>query len=153
MQRDSKCTSLKTLQGAVWQEGYARRELRGEVYPDVPPAFARWRAQGRAICIYSSGSELAHRLLFGSVASGDLTPYIAKYFDTRVGGKTQSESYREIASDLENAPGEFLFISDSLKEIETAEAAGMQVRLCVREPEGKPAPSRYPPMHSFDELF
>src|SRR5207245_2459355 len=57
--RDSKCTPLKTLQGIIWQQGFTSGELRGEVYPDVPLAFERWRRHKRMICIYSSGSFLA----------------------------------------------------------------------------------------------
>src|SRR5256714_3216102 len=152
MARDSKCTALKVLQGKIWQEGYARGELRGEVYADVPPAFARWRTERRTIAIYSSGSELAQRLLFGTVLSGDLTPHIARYFDTRVGAKTEAESYRKIANELGHTLEEFLFISDAVKEIEAAAAAGMQVRLCVREAGASASTSRYPVIHSFAQL-
>ena len=150
--KDRKCTSLKTLQGKIWEEGYARGELRGEVYVDVPAAFARWRAEGRTVAIYSSGSELAQRLLFGSVASGDLTPFISRYFDTRVGAKADAESYRKIAKELGQAPGEFLFVSDAVKEIEAAAAAAMQVSLCVRDVGGNVSTSRYPVIHSFAQL-
>src|SRR5262245_55140209 len=38
MDQDRKSTALKTLQGKVWQEGYRRGELHGEVFPDVPAA-------------------------------------------------------------------------------------------------------------------
>src|SRR2546430_17385327 len=58
MARDSKCTPLKSLQGKIWEQGFASRELRGEVFSDVPVAFERWRRQKRIICIYSSGSVL-----------------------------------------------------------------------------------------------
>jgi enolase-phosphatase E1 len=153
MARDSKCTPLKALQGAIWQEGYARGELRGEVYADVPPAFARWRGQGKQICIYSSGSELAQRLLFSSVASGDLTPCITRFFDTRVGAKANAESYRRICREVGHAAEAFLFISDSLKEVESAAVAGMQVAICVREPDGTAAPSPYPVIHNFDHVL
>src|SRR5262249_41144062 len=79
--RDSKCTLLKSLQGNIWQDGFDSGELHGEVYADVPLAFARWHRQGRKICIYSSGSILAQQLLFRTVESGDLTPQIVAYFD------------------------------------------------------------------------
>jgi len=152
MGRDSKLTALKALQGAIWKEGYRRGELRGEVYADVAPAFARWQAQGRVICIYSSGSESAQRMLFSSAVSGDLTPYISKYFDTRVGAKAEPESYRKIANEVGQVPKEFLFVSDAMKEIEAAAVAGMQVTVCVRET-GTCAPtSRYPVIHSFVQL-
>jgi enolase-phosphatase E1 len=137
MARDSKCTTLKALQGRIWQQGYERGELHGEVYPDVPPAFVRWRRQGRKICIYSSGSVLAQRLLFRSTAAGDLTEYISGFFDTRIGAKTESGSYTKIAESLSHHASEVLFVSDAIKEIEAARVASMHAVLCVRD--SKPA--------------
>ena len=90
MVKDSKATPLKSLQGKIWEVGYDKGELQGEVYPDVPPALKRWRLQRREICIYSSGSVLSQQLLFHSIPSGDLTPLIAAFFDTSVGAKTET---------------------------------------------------------------
>lgn len=148
---DSKCTPLKTLQGKIWQQGYATGELRGEVYDDVPRAFARWHAQRRTIYIYSSGSELAQRLLFSTVASGDLTPYIAGFFDTRVGGKGERESYNKIASAVGREAKEMLFISDAGKEVEAARSAGMQGALCIRGADVNAVGQQV--IRSFDEVF
>lgn len=131
--RDSKATPLKSLQGRIWQQGFNDGELHGEVYEDVPRAFARWRKHGRSICIYSSGSVLAQQLLFRTVKSGDLTPQIAAYFDTQTGIKTASESYGKIAVALGCTPGEFLFLSDAPKEIEASRATGMHALLCQRD--------------------
>ena len=133
MARDSKCTPLKSLQGAIWQRGFESGELHGEVYPDVPRAFARWQRQGRELAIYSSGSVLAQKLLFGSVLSGDLTQQIRDFFDTGVGVKTAAESYMKIAATMEKAPRELLFLSDAAKEVEAARSAGMLAALCERE--------------------
>jgi enolase-phosphatase E1 len=130
--KDSKCTPLKSLEGKIWQQGYTSGELRGEVFPDVTAAFERWRRQKKIICIYSSGSVLAQQLLFRTTPSGDLTPYISLYFDTRVGAKTEAESYQRIADSFAYRPEQFLFISDAVKEIEAARSAGMQALLCVR---------------------
>ena len=85
MDQDRKSPGLKLLQGQIWDEGYRSGELKGEVFADVAPALRRWREAGLAVAIYSSGSELAQRLLFGSTASGDLTPLLARFFDTAVG--------------------------------------------------------------------
>ncbi|MGH9940395.1 MAG: acireductone synthase, partial [Blastocatellia bacterium] len=85
MDRDRKSTPLKAIQGRIWQEGYLAGELFGEVFDDVPPAFARWRRQNILICIYSSGSALAQKLLFAHTTAGDLTDYICRYFDTTIG--------------------------------------------------------------------
>jgi enolase-phosphatase E1 len=152
MARDSKCTPLKSLQGRIWQQGYERGELHGEVYADVPAAMQRWRRQGREIYIYSSGSVLAQQLLFRSTRFGDLTKDISGFFDTRVGAKSEVESYRKIAVSVECAPREFLFISDAEKEVQAARYAGMHATLCNRGEEG-PGPSAQGTIYSFDEVF
>lgn len=150
--RDSKCTPLKVLQGRIWQQGFASGELRGEVFPDVPVAFERWRRQKKIIGIYSSGSVLAQQNLFRTTAAGDLTPYISVFFDTRVGAKSEGESYKKIAASFPYAPHQLLFVSDSVKELEAARSAGMQALLCVREQH--PAPdSAAEVIHSFSSIF
>ena len=151
--RDSKCTPLKALQGKIWQLGYASGELRGEVYPDVPPAFERWTRQGKHICIYSSGSVLAQRLLFGSTAAGDLTLYIAAFFDTQVGAKAEAESYRKIAASVACDAGQVLFLSDVPKETAAAQAAGMQALLCEREEASGTGHAGEQVIHDFTAIF
>ena len=150
---DSKCTPLKALQGKIWQQGYANGELRGEVYPDVPVAFERWKRRGKRIYIYSSGSVLAQKLLFGTVVTGDLTPYISAFFDTHVGAKVETESYRKIGATVSQEPGSLLFLSDAVKEIEAARLAGMQALLCEREGDSSAAGSRADVIHDFKEIF
>jgi enolase-phosphatase E1 len=130
--RDSKSTPLKSLEGKIWQRGYQSGELKGEVYADVPQAFERWKRQNRIICIYSSGSALAQRMLFQSTTFGDLTPHISLYFDTRVGAKGEADSYRRIACSFACRPEVFLFITDAAKEVEAARSAGMHVVRCER---------------------
>lgn len=151
--RDSKRTSLKALQGKIWQRGYASGELKGEVFPDVPGALERWKRQGKRICIYSSGSALAQQLLFGTVAIGDLRPYISEFFDTRVGAKAEAESYRKIAAAISQQPSGVLFLSDAVTEIEAARAAGMQALLCDRTKDTSSAGSRTREIHDFNSIF
>jgi enolase-phosphatase E1 len=151
--QNSKCTPLKSLQGKIWQQGFANGELRGEVYPDVPLAFERWRKQKRLICIYSSGSVLAQQNLFRTNMHGDLTSYITAFFDTRIGAKSEVESYKKIAVSLSKAPQQFLFISDSVKEVEAARSAGMQAILCERDPGSASARGQCKAIHSFDNLI
>jgi enolase-phosphatase E1 len=153
MAKDSKCTALKSLQGKIWQEGFGNGELRGEVYADVPRALQRWRRQKRDICIYSSGSVLAQQLLFRTVVSGDLTVHIGGFFDTRMGIKTDRESYRKIAASLGRPPREFLFLSDAAQEIEAAQAAEMHGMLCVRDSRASSPPAAGTIIRSFDEIF
>ncbi len=151
--RDSKCTPLKSLQGKIWQQGFAGGELRGEVFPDVPIAFERWRRQEKIICTYSSGSVLAQQLLFRTTASGDLTPYISGFFDTRVGAKTEGESYKKIAASFSYAPHLFFFVSDAVQEIEAARSVGMQAILCERDSRASSSPTAGGVIRSFDGVL
>jgi enolase-phosphatase E1 len=151
--RDSKCSALKSLQGKIWQEGYRTGDLRGEVYPDVPAALARWSRQGKIICIFSSGSVLAQKLLFGSTAAGDLTVLLHAYFDTTTGPKNAPGSYLQIAEALALEAPNILFISDVTKELDAARDAGMQTALCVRtESTVRPA-GAHRVINSFEEIF
>ena len=151
--RDSKCTPLKSLQGKIWQQGFTSGELHGEVFPDVPVAFKRWRKQGKIIGIYSSGSVLAQQLLFRTTTSGDLTPYISAFFDTRVGAKAEAEGYKKIAASFSVSPQHFLFVSDAAKEIEAAQSAGMQALLCERDPGSASSRGQREAIQSFDNLI
>ena len=132
MDRDRKSPGLKALQGLIWEEGYSRGELRGLVFDEVPGAMRRWRAEGKTIAIYSSGSVLAQRRLFQTTPAGDLTTIIDGFFDTSVGAKVDRESYERIAAALGTAPGRILFVSDVTAELSAARQAGCQVRLATR---------------------
>lgn len=154
MDRDRKSTGLKSLQGRIWEAGYRAGELkgRGEVYPDVRPAFARWRTAGKAIAIFSSGSIQAQRSLFANTTDGDLSPFLSGYFDTTTGPKGEAASYRKIAAALRRAPREVLFISDVPTELDAARHAGMRTTLCVRGPDSEVAARDHPRIRSFDEV-
>jgi enolase-phosphatase E1 len=154
MDRDSKSPGLKRLQGLICAEGYAAGKLHGEVFPDVAPALRRWADQNVGVAIYSSGSELAQRVLFASTAAGDLTPFILAHFDTAVGAKAEPDSYRRIAAALGRAPAAVLFVSDVTSELAAASEAGQQVVLSVR-PGNRPQHEafRYETIQSFNELI
>ena len=151
--RDSKCSALKSLQGKIWQEGYRAGDLRGDVYPDVPAALARWSRQGKIICIFSSGSVLAQKLLFGSTAAGDLTHFIRAYFDTTTGPKSAPGSYLQIAEALDLEARNILFISDVAKELDAARDAGMRTALCVRTESAQRVAGAHRVIHSFEEIL
>ena len=102
--RDRKSTALKSLQGKIWKKGFECGELKGDLFPDVPEAFARWAAKAR-VAIYSSGSVEAQRMVFRYSIFGDLTPLISGYLDTRAGPKQASSSYVAIAAAMNVEPG------------------------------------------------
>jgi enolase-phosphatase E1 len=151
--RDRKSPGLKELQGLIWERGYLAGEIRGEVYEDVPRAMRRWREEGAGIAIYSSGSELAQRLLFASTAHGDLTPLIMAFFDTAVGAKQETRSYARIAEALGKPPESVVFVSDIVAELDAARSAGFRTALAVR-PGNPPVPDSvaHGRIRSLDEL-
>ncbi len=153
MDRDRKSTPLKSLQGKVWHAGYRSGELQGQLYPDVALAFKRWRSQGRRVCIFSSGSVLAQKLLFTHSTAGDLTPYIWNHFDTTVGSKKEAHSYGQIALALELKPSEILFVSDVVAELDAAAHGDMECAWCVRQDPRESERSVYKIVRTFDELF
>ncbi len=132
MKLDRKSTALKSLQGKIWEAGYLSGRLLGQVYPDVPAAFARWRKQEKQIYIYSSGSILAQKLLFAHASDGDLSGYINDYFDTTTGAKTAPASYHAIAERVALPAREILFLSDVTAELDAAREADVRTTLCVR---------------------
>jgi methylthioribulose 1-phosphate dehydratase/enolase-phosphatase E1 len=128
MDRTSKDTALKQLQGHSWRSGYVAGEIRGHVFPDTHLALKQWVGLGKKVYIYSSGSREAQRLLFKYSLDGDLRQYLSGYFDTKVGVKTETQSYVDIALTLGvDDIGQILFCTDSLLEAVAAKRAGMRV--------------------------
>nr|GMC55599.1 probable bifunctional methylthioribulose-1-phosphate dehydratase/enolase-phosphatase E1 1 [Ipomoea batatas] len=122
---DRKITSLKQLQGHIWRTGFQHNELEAIVYDDVPEALEKWNALGIKVYIYSSGSRLAQRLLFGNTNHGDLRNFLCGFFDTTVGNKKEMKSYIEITESLGvDNPSEILFVTDVYQEATAAKAAG-----------------------------
>ncbi len=129
---DRKHGALKEIQGHIWDLGYSRNDFQGHVYDDVAPSFLRILDSGATVGIYSSGSVHAQKLIFGFSTAGDLTPLIAHYFDTKIGGKRERTSYTNIATATHLSPGEIRFFSDIPQELEAARSAGMSVTHVVR---------------------
>jgi len=153
MDQDRKSTALKSLQGEIWEAGYLSGRLRGEVYPDVAPAFARWTRQQKRIYIYSSGSVLAQKLLFAHTTDGDLTSYLSGYFDTTTGAKREPASYQSICRQIDLPAGELLFLSDVTAELAAAQKAGLQTTLCVRPGNAEGAANWPASVHNFAAIF
>jgi enolase-phosphatase E1 len=152
MDRDRKSGPLKALQGKIWELGYASGELKGEVYPDVPAALERWTAAGVRVGIFSSGSVLAQKLLFRNSSSGDLTRFLRWYFDTSVGPKVDTASYRRIVDALHLPADRILFVSDIVTELDAARMAGLQTLLSIRPPARMPVLPAHPAIRSFDDI-
>jgi len=159
MRRDVKAPYLKSLQGYLWEKGYKSGELKAPLFPDVASKFSEWKKDRVRIMIYSSGSVPAQKLLFKhtNAEPADLIPFITDFFDTvNAGPKMEAASYVKIADKYKrHPPGEWLFLSDNVKEVEAALEAGMQ-SFVVQRP-GNPAlpvgaEQKHKVIQSFDEL-
>ncbi|MFF7371587.1 acireductone synthase [Streptomyces tricolor] len=137
LDEDRKATPLKTLQGLVWSEGFARGDLVAHFYADVVPALRAWHAAGVRLYVYSSGSVAAQRAWFSSAPEGDLLPLVSGLYDTEnAGPKQEPESYRRIAAATGVPADRLLFLSDRPGELDAARAAGWRT-VGVRRP-GEP---------------
>jgi enolase-phosphatase E1 len=133
IREDRKETSLKALQGMLWQKGYQEGAFRGHVYADAADYLQRWHDRGLRLFVYSSGSVKAQKLIFGFSESGDLTPFFSGYFDTRVGAKREPGAYQTILNELGVEAGTVMFLSDVEAELEAATSVGMKTVLLVRD--------------------
>lgn len=156
MDNDRKSTALKQLQGHMWCAAYETGQICGAIFDDVVPALQRLKAAGLRICIYSSGSVEAQKLLFGHSTSGNLLEYLSGFYDTNIGAKIDKESYSKIAAQLELDAGEILFLTDIPAEANAAEAAGLSVCL-VSRPGNAPLTAevqqKFRVLTTFNELF
>lgn len=155
--QDRKHTALKALQGMLWRDGYVRGDFRGHVYPDAVAALRDWHAAGHRLAVFSSGSVDAQKLLFGHSEAGDVAPLFSAFFDTEIGSKREPDSYRRIAEALAQPPGEILFLSDIVEELDAARAAGMRTLLLDRRedyphPRLDAAAAGHPRVESFAQV-
>lgn len=151
IEQDLKITPLKTLQGMIWRAGYEDGSLKGHLYPEVADILKGWKARGIQLNIYSSGSVAAQKLLFGYSEAGDLTPLFDNFFDTRIGGKREADSYRAILNTLALPGDAVLFLSDVVAELDAAAEAGLLTialdRECIGEGFGA-----HPHVTGFDQI-
>ncbi len=153
MAQDRKSTGLKALQGLIWKHGYDSGRLVSQVFDDVPPALAAWRAAGLRLRVFSSGSRQAQQQLFARTEHGDLTALFDGFHDTTTGPKREVDAYRKIAAAFALPPATLLFLSDVAAELDAAAAAGYATALVVRP--GNPAQPAgpHPVVRSFDQLL
>ncbi|MBN3230637.1 acireductone synthase [Pectobacterium brasiliense] len=150
MDEDRKSTALKQLQGIIWRTGYRNGDFQGHLYPEVAEQLAAWQQQGLRLYVYSSGSVEAQHLLFGYSNAGDLRPLFSDYFDTRVGAKRETDSYRTIAQAIGLPAEQLLFLSDIRQELDAAQEAGWHTCQLIRD--DADSVSRHRQVTRFDQI-
>lgn len=132
--------ALQSIEEKIWTVGYQSGQIVSAFFVDVFPAFQRWTAARKSIYIFSSVGVQGQSLLFHYSKSGDLTPYISRYYDTTLGAKHEPESYRilvkkiatTISSEKTIEAKDILFISDSVAELQAAATIGIKGLLANR---------------------
>lgn len=132
MSHDRKSTPLKQLQGNMWKSAYVNGTVKAIIYEDVPKTLRDLVSKGKKIYVYSSGSVAAQKLLFGYSDQGDLCNIFSGYFDTNIGNKRESSSYKAIAKSIETAPEKILFLTDVYAEAAAAKQAGVTSYILLR---------------------
>ncbi|MDP3589493.1 MAG: acireductone synthase [Methylobacter sp.] len=150
---DKKVTSLKSLQGMIWEAGYRQCDFKGHLYPDAAANLKAWKDKGLDLYIYSSGSVYAQKLLFAHTEYGDLTPLFSGYFDTHVGGKKEKGSYDQIAAQLAIPANQLLFLSDIKEELDAAKAAGFETVWLTRDGTTPDPQAEHRQVNSFDQIL
>ena len=127
MDADVKSTSLKTIQGIIWAEGFAASAITSHFFDDVPPKLRQWHEQGTRVAVYSSGSIASQQPWFRHAPQGDLSGLVSAWFDTvNAGPKKEPASYRRIAEALGAEPARIVFLTDHPDEVAAALSAGWQ---------------------------
>lgn len=150
IEEDRKLPGLKAIQGMIWHEGYRAGAFTPGLYEDVAPALKRWRRNGLRLALYSSGSEQAQRLLVEHTTDGDLTGLFSNFFDTSIGAKTETASYRRIGQILALSSKDILFLSDIEAELDAAAEAGFNTTQIVRA--GTNAGTAHPVCLNFGDI-
>jgi enolase-phosphatase E1 len=155
MDADQKIAPLKTLQGLIWQKGYADGDLTTEFFPDVAPRLRQWHARGLRLAVFSSGSVAGQVASFSRTTDGDVTGLFSAHFDTvNAGPKKESPSYRVMTEVLGASPARIVFFSDVPAELDAAREAGWQTVGLARpgEPFGDADFGTHRTIASFDEV-
>lgn len=153
---DRKATPLKALQGMIWKTGYENGDYQAHMYPDATEYLKKWHDSGLPLYVYSSGSVKAQELFFGYSQDGNLLPLFKGHFDTLMGGKRETQSYRNILAELQKTHAglnakDVLFLSDIKEELDAAKEAGMQTVWLLRDSD-IPTDAEHKAVKSFAEI-
>jgi enolase-phosphatase E1 len=149
MRSDAPAPPLRALQGLIWRDGFDRGALGEPVYADVAPSLRRWAKAGIRLAAYSADSAEMQRQLFAHAAGEDLTALFQGFFDTRVGLKSEPDSFSRLAIALAVPTMEVLYLSAVEAELDAAAAAGMRTCQVLRSDGGAVASERHPQAADF----
>ena len=125
--------ALVEILGMVWKNAYHQHDITGHVYADAYEFMLKIKEYNREIYSFSVLSKTAQQALFSYSEFGDISSLIDGVYDSTVGSKTESDSYKKILMDLSYQAHEILFLSDSVTELNAAKSLGMKTCQLVRD--------------------
>ncbi|MDZ4724723.1 MAG: acireductone synthase [Leptospira sp.] len=129
---DRKFGPLKKIQGKIWKDGYEKGLLKSTLFEDVPTFLQRAKDSNNICYVYSSGSVEAQILIYKYSNFGDQTNFFKEYFDTAMGGKKDTQSYKNIAHHLNVKTEDIVFFTDIVDEGFAAANAGIEAIILDR---------------------
>lgn len=94
--------------------------MKTPLFPDVVPTLTAWKASGRTLAIFSSGSVQAQLQFFSFVEDGattqDVKPFFSAHYDTvNAGPKLEKASYEKICREMGIDASKVTFLTDNVK--------------------------------------
>jgi methionine salvage enolase-phosphatase E1 len=94
--------------------------LKTPLFDDVVPTLTTWKASGRTLAIFSSGSVQAQLQFFTYVKDGattkDVKPLFSAHYDTvNAGPKLEKASYEKICHEMGVDVKKVTFLTDNVK--------------------------------------
>jgi 2,3-diketo-5-methylthio-1-phosphopentane phosphatase len=106
--------------GHLWTTGFSNGDLKTPLFEDVIPTLEAWKAAGKTLAIFSSGSVQAQLQFFSYVQDGastrDIKHLFSAHYDTvNAGPKLEKASYEKICRELNHDVSKVTFLTDNVK--------------------------------------
>jgi 2,3-diketo-5-methylthio-1-phosphopentane phosphatase len=117
--------------GHLWTTGFSAGDLKTPLFSDVVPTLEAWKAAGKTLAIFSSGSVQAQLQFFAYVKDGESTRDIkhlfsAHYDTVNAGPKLEKASYEKICRELNVDVSKVTFLTDNVKGTSCSGPLGTQ---------------------------
>ncbi|KAF1844648.1 uncharacterized protein K460DRAFT_95652 [Cucurbitaria berberidis CBS 394.84] len=151
---------LTLIAGHLWTTGFSNGDLKTPLFEDVVPTLEAWKAAGKKLAIFSSGSVQAQLQFFSYVRDGhttkDIKPLFSAHYDTvNAGPKLEKSSYEKICFELGQDTSKVAFLTDNVKEAEAATQANVYT-IVVDRPGNAPlsneSKQRFPVIQKLTDL-
>uniref|UniRef100_H0WKV4 Enolase-phosphatase 1 n=1 Tax=Otolemur garnettii TaxID=30611 RepID=H0WKV4_OTOGA len=129
MSVDRKTTALKQLQGHMWRGAFTAGRMKAEYVLMLAQTFHQPQTQ---ICFSKNRGVRQRGLVYSEFFLLLSVQLVDGHFDTKIGHKVESESYRKIASSIGCSTNNILFLTDVTPEASAAEEADVHVAVVVR---------------------